>query len=831
MKFLTLHIDAFMGAREREVTLAPGANLFLGENESGKSTLAAFVKYLLFGVKARKPIAGQTYEAARFAPLGGDGSYGGWAVVEREGVRYRLVRRSRQSGSRAARDTALSLTNLDTGEKVAGQPADFLLGRSEEVFLHSVYHAGGEFSVSCDEMRSAVQNIVSTGESGLDAGRAAENLKKKKKQLRADRGGGGALPALEREEQDIMANLASCDAQREMIESCEESRARKEEALRAKRGELAELERKIAAAEAREELRSLAAQREALSRREDARRALAAVEEEERAYRAAHGYIAPAPGAAKNDGDDESGNARCSQNSGENSQPRSESNPGERSGGESAALFFPDRSYEGEVARAAGDLSRAEDAVAAARTEVACLDGESMSEEGWDPAQGERLLEEIEAGKKTNRRLRAGVLAALPLILIALALGVAGVVFSKVPLAAAGFSAAAVGAAIVIVLLTVRRSRERRWRERLKSYGAGDENALRDTIARRREEISAASERQLFQRSAREALSRAEREREDALRRARELAGRWGRAVDSSEDLRAMQNELREVLSHADELRERRISARSLLSGLTRGEGEATAEQIAAREERAREALAAAAREGEAPLTAQELSECRKRRDICRESNPLVERSLHDLELQLAALKGGLPNPAELRRRLCEVQEKKSRLQARYDALELAIDALGTASAKLREQNLPRLRADASRTLAAATGGRYAAMMLDDTLEMSLQGRDGEPREPDYLSGGTLALAYLSLRLAAARLLFEGEPPPLLFDESFAALDDMRYRSALRAIRAFSEDGGAQVLLFSCQARDEAILREVFGEEANVVRMKLSDCQTHSVRI
>src|SRR5262245_56901602 len=70
MRIETIHIDGFGVWNDRTwEPLAPGPNVFHGPNETGKSTLMAFVRSLFFGFEKRG-------SARRYEPLNG-GSHGG----------------------------------------------------------------------------------------------------------------------------------------------------------------------------------------------------------------------------------------------------------------------------------------------------------------------------------------------------------------------------------------------------------------------------------------------------------------------------------------------------------------------------------------------------------------------------------------------------------------------------------------------------------------------------------------------------------------------------------------------------------------------------------
>ena len=53
MRICSCRIDGFGKFQNKEFIFDPGINLILGENESGKSTLQAFLFVMLFGLERK----------------------------------------------------------------------------------------------------------------------------------------------------------------------------------------------------------------------------------------------------------------------------------------------------------------------------------------------------------------------------------------------------------------------------------------------------------------------------------------------------------------------------------------------------------------------------------------------------------------------------------------------------------------------------------------------------------------------------------------------------------------------------------------------------------
>ena len=87
MKIESLHIDGFGVWNDKTwAPLGPGLNVFHGANETGKSTLMAFIRSILFGLDRRG-------QARRYEPLNG-GTHGGWLDVTVAGRTVRIERKA-----------------------------------------------------------------------------------------------------------------------------------------------------------------------------------------------------------------------------------------------------------------------------------------------------------------------------------------------------------------------------------------------------------------------------------------------------------------------------------------------------------------------------------------------------------------------------------------------------------------------------------------------------------------------------------------------------------------------------------------------------------------
>ena len=185
------------------------------------------------------------------------------------------------------------------------------------------------------------------------------------------------------------------------------------------------------------------------------------------------------------------------------------------------------------------------------------------------------------------------------------------------------------------------------------------------------------------------------------------------------------------------------------------------------------------------------------------------------METRVVASRAGSASPGELAGRLAELDEQIETLTMRHEAYCLAMETLQRASDTMRAGVLPKVVAQACASANRISGGAFEAIGVDHGLAMTFT-RNGMTREVEYLSEGTKDIAYISLRRALSGALFGDTQPPLIYDESFARVDETRLARVLRMLNASGGDG-AQSIMLTCR-RLEAELAENNGG-ANVIRL------------
>lgn len=154
-------------------------------------------------------------------------------------------------------------------------------------------------------------------------------------------------------------------------------------------------------------------------------------------------------------------------------------------------------------------------------------------------------------------------------------------------------------------------------------------------------------------------------------------------------------------------------------------------------------------------------------------------------------------NPEELKREIKLLQEKADSKKAFCDAADIARNILEESFYELRRGYGSELEKATHEIFSRLTDGKYKSISVTDTLDLSVEKADVfGTRELGYLSLGTTHQAYFSLRLAIASLISDGKPMPIFLDDSLSQYDDTRTAKAIEFLKDFCKDG--QGIMFTC---------------------------------
>ena len=218
MKILEIYIERFGMLRERSIRFDGGLNVLSGENESGKSTVLSFIRYMLYGLPAAK--GARVTDTDRF---GHDGAIGGTLTYATDGgARYRLERHTTDDG----RDRA-QVVDLASGRVTADpEPGKRLFGVSEKVFSGTAFVSQAD-GIGVAGLSGAIENILTSADVTVSVQKAADRLNQARRTLSPKKGDGGeiaqkkaALAAMEDELARSRENVrATCETEAALREA------------------------------------------------------------------------------------------------------------------------------------------------------------------------------------------------------------------------------------------------------------------------------------------------------------------------------------------------------------------------------------------------------------------------------------------------------------------------------------------------------------------------------------------------------------------------------------------------------------------------------------
>ena len=187
-----------------------------------------------------------------------------------------------------------------------------------------------------------------------------------------------------------------------------------------------------------------------------------------------------------------------------------------------------------------------------------------------------------------------------------------------------------------------------------------------------------------------------------------------------------------------------------------------------------------------------------------------------EVEGELFSLKATATDPGELYSKIQANDARIEELKKQHKAYYVALRAIENASDNLREEISPRLGEYSTRLMEIMTNKKYSSFDVSDGLKVTFKDTLEKDKSVDFLSGGTRDLAYIAVRMALIDMLYT-EKPPVCFDESFAHQDNIRAKSMMSAIHSLAEQGH-QSFIFTCRAREAALAKE-FSKNTEVFKL------------
>ena len=207
MRLIECYVENFGTIHETGVSFRSGLNLILKENGTGKSTLAAFIKSMFYGLPATMKRNLDENERKKYQPWQG-GNYGGWLAFSTDQKRYRI---ERFFGLKKSEDR-FALYDLDTGllsHDFTEEIGKELFGVDAGVFERSIWQPQRDLSFSYSSDITAKIGGGEVEDVRLDE-KASEILQGQTK-LYENRQGHGLIPDLQKEIDAIRFEIDKCE--------------------------------------------------------------------------------------------------------------------------------------------------------------------------------------------------------------------------------------------------------------------------------------------------------------------------------------------------------------------------------------------------------------------------------------------------------------------------------------------------------------------------------------------------------------------------------------------------------------------------------------------
>ena len=764
-----IHIKTFGMITDTSLDFSEDINVIVGRNEAGKSTIAAFIKYMLYGFPVENTGSAPDERSKR---INWDTGIAEGSMTVRVGdKRYQLNRITErvENGQRISYKEDSSIIDLETGSPAFGKvPAgEVFFGVDSELFDNTAFIGQiGDSSINEGRVKQSVENILFSGSEKINNQRAASKVSVRMETLLHKSGSGGAIYELERRSVQLKDKFNQADDDNKQILAKEaklhelRSQRKTESDLLEKLCDLDVCYRNVMTIQSFDKLHDL-----------------------EKRY----------------DQKTEQYNAYILENT--------------------RADFVPTDSYLTglAVARRGVDdayrsLTQAREKYEKEKNEVGITKDTEAQIELSDSLGGESM-----ALEKINK-LKNSFVMNLSLGILSVLIAIASLIFilvssSGIPVKAlvggAGVLALAFAAYAAYTIIKNKKT--------LLTLASGFST---DNIADLRSKLSVIAEDRARRdkmikdtEDARQNLESSKERYEEARSELLELILRWGEEppttslnefLDSLEDkVKAFLDGERAIIKEKDALELAMKETRALLSDKSEIE----------------------IRGQVSPLKRKVLTQINHEQILggisdCKAKIAELDTAAESVENELATLKIRATDPGELYAKMQENDSRIAALRHQYEAAKIALAEIESASANLRKEISPRLGEYTTALMEIMTDKKYTDLDVSDGLAVTFSTASGEKKSVDFLSGGTRDLTYVSLRMALIDMLYT-EKPPVLMDESFAHQDNARAKAMMKAIKALA-GAGQQSFIFTCREREGGLAKEL-SKTAEVFKLSALD--------
>ena len=769
-----INIKSFGMLRDMSMEFSDSVNVIEGRNEAGKSTLAAFIKYMLYGFEG---VDGENGIGERRKRINWDtGRAEGSMTVRVRGRRYLINRCTVLVDPSAQRGTykeESAIVDLETGTPAFGKsPAgEVFFGVKRELFENTAFiGALGEARIEEGTVKESIENILFSGSEKLSTEKAAAKISDKMEALLHKTGTGGVIYELEQKLAALEDELARTNEANHLI--------------LAKEAELHEIREKRSAAEKKKDsLHEL----DACYKNVMLIKSFDKLHDTEKEYEQRSEALADFIDANTHN------------------------------------HFVPTPAYLTDLAvarRGVNDTYRrmieTREKYSERKSAVGITPGLEQAIALSDTAGGESaVLKESSAQQKKKTKSIAMIALGSLVALFALVAEIVAKGALAQLLPRIGFGALALGGISlgVYALLSLRKSLDA-MSALCQKFGTQNAEELAAKMAVIAENRQKRDDLLQSTQDAKTAAEDARKQYDDAKKELTSVILRWGEEPPTAalnEFLDRLEAKISAYLEQKNRLTEEKTRVETLMKEIRRSLADTSEIDIRAR-------VSPLKRKALTDVNYQEIIEGIEE---CRVVIEKQDRLAFDVENELSALKLRAKDPGELLTKIQALESRIEKLRLHHKAYFIAHDAVVGASENLREEISPRLGAYATNLMEIMTDKKYTALDISEGMRVTFKNGEGQEKSVDFLSGGTQDMTYIAVRMALIDMLYT-EHPPICFDESFAHQDNVRAKSMMEAIRYLSEEEGKQSFIFTCRARETALANEAVAG-AGIYKLAATD--------
>ena len=171
------------------------------------------------------------------------------------------------------------------------------------------------------------------------------------------------------------------------------------------------------------------------------------------------------------------------------------------------------------------------------------------------------------------------------------------------------------------------------------------------------------------------------------------------------------------------------------------------------------------------------------------------QRELASLQRQITDAEADAERLDDVRARKEAAEEELIRLQERHAVVSAALTLLTEADRSLKDKYVEPVKSTFLRYADAIESALGERMSMDADFSISFE-RGGEKRSDKYLSAGQRSVLSLVFRLALIKNMYEDEQPFLILDDPFTTLDEEHFARTATLVKSLAKD--MQIIYFCC---------------------------------